>query len=253
MGRLDVFRCEEAFHHLQRGEVRAVVRRHRDRLVLQHLGLVDVGVARDGDGEHRHRSAERDDLAPAKSLAIGLDGALHDAPFAHAELVDAAVIVDGLERALEDGIELDEVGRRDLRHPRRRHEVDVQALVPEEPLVAGDEHGKVMDRVHDRDLGLLRGLHNIHDASSRIRCRLPRMIDLVRSAVNGAIRFGPSTERSNGTIGPQTIRPQRCRDAGSAARNRTPRDRTPPSRRRDNGVASKAVPAAGYAKSHGNA
>ena len=33
---------EEAFHHLQRGEMRAVVRRHRDRLVLQLLGLVGL-------------------------------------------------------------------------------------------------------------------------------------------------------------------------------------------------------------------
>jgi hypothetical protein len=103
-----------------------------------------------------------------KSLTIGLDGALHDPPFAHAELVDAALVVDGLERAVEDRIELDEVRRRDLRHPRRGHEVDVQALVPEEPVVAGHQHGKVMDRVHGRDLRLLRGLPNIHEASSRI-------------------------------------------------------------------------------------
>ena len=95
-------------------------------------------------------------LRPRSPSRVGLDRALHDAPFAHAVLVDAAVVVDRVERAIEDRIELDEVRGRDLRHPRRGHELDVEALVLEESLVAGDQHGQVVDRVHDRDLGLLR-------------------------------------------------------------------------------------------------
>jgi hypothetical protein len=77
-----------------------------------------------------------------------------------------------------------------------------------------------MDRVHDRDLGLLRGLHNIHDASSRIRYRLPRMIDLVRSAVNGAI-LSRNPERTNGPTWadhPAAQMPWRGLGAASAAR-----------------------------------
>jgi hypothetical protein len=85
----------------------AVVRRHRDRLVLQHLRLVGVGIAGDHDGEGRHGGAERDDLAAPKALAVGLDGPFHDAPLAHAVLVDAALVVGGVERPVEDGFELD--------------------------------------------------------------------------------------------------------------------------------------------------
>ena len=141
-------------------------------------------VAGDHDGEFRHRGAERHDLAPAQPAAVGLDRALHDAPFAHAVLVDAAVVVDGVERALEDGIELDGVGGRDLRHPRRGHELDVQALVLEVALVAGDQHRQVVDRVHDRDLRLLR-LLNIHGASSQLEA-VVTMFCFAYWAVNGA-------------------------------------------------------------------
>src|SRR3989442_3161108 len=53
---------------------------------------------------------------------------------------------------------------RDLGHPRRGHELEVEPLVPKEPLVAGDQHGQVMDRVHDRDLRFGPGLGS-HGAS----------------------------------------------------------------------------------------
>ena len=77
-----------------------------------------------------------------RSPCVGLDGALHDAPFAHAVLVDAALIIDRVERAVEDGIELDDMGGRDLGHPRRGHELDVEALVLEKSFVARDQHGR---------------------------------------------------------------------------------------------------------------
>jgi hypothetical protein len=45
---------------------------------------------------------------------------------------------------------------RDLRHAGCGDEVDVQPLVAVETVVARDQHGQVVDRVHDRHLGLLR-------------------------------------------------------------------------------------------------
>jgi hypothetical protein len=81
------------------------------------------------------------DPAPAQPAAVGFDGALHDPPFAHAILVDAAVVVDRVERAVENGIKSYGVRGRDLGHPGRRHKLDVQALVPKKSFVAGDENG----------------------------------------------------------------------------------------------------------------
>jgi len=102
------------------------------------------------------------DLASAQSVVFGLDRALHDAPLAHAVLVDAAVVVDRVERAVEDGIELHEVRGRRLGHPRRGDKVELQALVLEEAFVAGDQHGQVVDRVHDGDLRLGRSFLRGH-------------------------------------------------------------------------------------------
>jgi hypothetical protein len=53
------------------------------------------------------------------------------------------------------GIELHEMRRRHLRHAGCRDELDVEAFVPEETFVAGDEDRQVMDGIHDRDLGFL--------------------------------------------------------------------------------------------------
>src|SRR5205807_7131330 len=65
----------------------------------------------------------------------------------------SAFVVDRVERAVEDGIELDEVRGRDLRHSRCGHELEVQALVLEEAFVACDQNGQVVHRVHGRNLG----------------------------------------------------------------------------------------------------
>src|SRR5262249_11530495 len=76
------------------------------------------------------------------------------------------LVVDRVERTVEDRIELDEVRGRDLRHPGRGHELEVQPLVLEESLVAGHQHGQVVDRVHDGDLRFGRMALDIHDRSS---------------------------------------------------------------------------------------
>ena len=103
VGDLDLVALDEAFHHLQHGEVRAVVLAHRDRHVLQLLGLVDAGARIDHDGEARHRRAERHDLGGTQALLLDrLHRALHDAPFAHAELVALSLVVGRLQAALED-------------------------------------------------------------------------------------------------------------------------------------------------------
>src|SRR5262245_65454524 len=47
---LDLLAVEEAVEHLQHGEMRAVERTDRDRVVLEMLGLVDVGRWVDTDG-----------------------------------------------------------------------------------------------------------------------------------------------------------------------------------------------------------
>src|SRR5207247_2205145 len=81
------------------------------------------------EGERRHGGAERDDLPAAEAFAVRLDRALHDAPLAHAVLVDAALVVRGVERAIEDRVELHRVRCRHLRHARRGDELDVEPLV----------------------------------------------------------------------------------------------------------------------------
>ena len=90
-------------------------------------------------------------LRRRQAFGVGLDRALHDAPLAHAVLVDAALVVDRVERPVEHRVELHRVRRRDLRHPRRRHELDVEPLVLEKALVARDQHRQVVHRVHDGD------------------------------------------------------------------------------------------------------
>src|SRR5262245_41085927 len=116
---------EKAFHHLERGELRAVIRRHGDFLVLEHLRFVVLGIAPDDDGKHRHGRAKGYDLAAAESLAIRFDGALHDAPFAHSVLIDTALVVNRIERAVEHGIKLYAMRRGDLSHSGRGYELDI--------------------------------------------------------------------------------------------------------------------------------
>jgi hypothetical protein len=149
-----VFLRQEPFHHLERGEVGAVVRRDRDLLVLQHLRRIDAGVAAGDDREFRHRGTECDDLASAASFAVRFDRAFHDAPFAHPVLIDAALVVGGVERTVEHRIELHGVRGGHLRHPGRGDELDIEPLVFEKPQVARHQHRQVMNRVHDRDLVL---------------------------------------------------------------------------------------------------
>ena len=97
---------------------------------------------------------------------IGLHRAFHDAPLAHAILVDAAFVVDRVERTIEDRLEGHFVRGGDLGHAGRRHEFDIQPLVLEETFVAGDQHGQVMDCVHDRELDFLGVALNRHDIPS---------------------------------------------------------------------------------------
>ena len=153
--RLEVLRREEPFHHLERREVGTVERRDGNQLVLEHLGLVDARIRPNGDGERGHRGAEGHDLPRPQALALGLHGSLHDAPFAHAVLVDAALVVDRVQGTLEDGVPGDGVGRGHLRHARRGNELDVQPLVLVEALVARHQHGQVVDSVHHRKLNAL--------------------------------------------------------------------------------------------------
>src|ERR1041384_3310483 len=100
--------------------------------------------------------------APSATLfAVRLDGALHDAPLAHPVLVDAALVVGGVERPVEDRIELHGVRGGHLRHARRGDELDVEPLVPETSPVAGAQHRQVVHRVHDGNLVFsLRGFLN---------------------------------------------------------------------------------------------
>src|SRR4029434_5127001 len=92
----------------------------------------------------------------------------------HAVAVDTAFVVDRVERALEDGVEPDGVRGRDLGHAWRRHELEVEPLVAIEPLVARDEHGQVVDRVHDGHLGPGAGLRSHDDLlAQRWRSRVP--------------------------------------------------------------------------------
>jgi len=59
--------------------------------------------------------------------------------------------------------------------PRRGPEIDVQTLVLEKILLAGDQHGQVVDRVHDRDLRFVPELnsqivpHIGHEARPRMQ------------------------------------------------------------------------------------
>src|SRR5262249_9170740 len=108
-----------------------------------------LGIGDDGEG--RHRRAERDDLRGAVPGLARLDRALHHAPFAHAELVALALVVERLHGALEDVLAQRLVVGVALARPGGLQDLDVQALVPEEALVARHEQRQVVDRVHHRD------------------------------------------------------------------------------------------------------
>ena len=98
----------------------------------------------------------------AQSLAVGFDSALHNAPFAHAVLIDAALVVHGIEGAVEDGIEFEAVSCRDLRHSRRRHEFDIQSFVLEKSPVPRNQHRQIVNSIHERDLWFRDGLFPGH-------------------------------------------------------------------------------------------
>src|SRR6266705_2798299 len=91
---LDLLALQEPLEHLQGGEVRAVEGAHRDRLPLELLGLVDPRLGVADDRESGHRRAQRHDFRGTMPGLAGLDRALHDAPFAHAELIALALIVE---------------------------------------------------------------------------------------------------------------------------------------------------------------
>src|SRR6266480_4083421 len=136
---------------LQRGEVRAVERADADRLVLQLLRLVDARPGIRDDRESRHRRAQRHDLGGAVPGAHrGLDRALHDSPLAHPELVARALIVKRLHGAIEHVGAQGLVVRVALTGTRGADDLHVQALVPEEPFVAGHQQGQIVDGVHHR-------------------------------------------------------------------------------------------------------
>src|SRR5665213_3437927 len=151
VGDLDLVALDEAFHHLQHGEVRAVVLADRDRHVLQLLRLVDAGFRVDHDGEARHRRAKRHDLGGAQGLVLDrLHRALHDAPFAHAELIAFCLVIARLQAALEDVVLQRPVVGVVLPRAGRDHDVDVETFVAEEALVAGDQERQVVHRIHHR-------------------------------------------------------------------------------------------------------
>ena len=81
--------------------MRAVEGAHRDRLVLELLGLVDPRLGIGDDRESGHRRAQRHDLRGTMPRLASLHRALHDAPFAHAKLVALALVVERLHGALE--------------------------------------------------------------------------------------------------------------------------------------------------------
>src|SRR5437660_11250809 len=111
--------------------MRAVVRAHRDRPVLQLLGLVNARLGIGDNGEGRHRRPERDDLRRTVTGLLRLDRALHHAPLAYAELVALALVVKRLHGALEDVLAQRLVVGVALPRPRSIQDVDVESFVPE--------------------------------------------------------------------------------------------------------------------------
>ena len=135
---------------------------------MRRLGIGD-------EGEGRHRRAERHDLRRAVPGLLRLDRALHHAPFAHAELVALALVVERFHGALEDVLAQRLVVGVALARPRRLEDLDVQALVPEEALVARDQERQVVDRVHHRNLHLLQRFgHGVTPPRNRVSYGSPR-------------------------------------------------------------------------------
>jgi len=122
----------------------------------------------DHDRERRHGGAERHDLGrPMPGLHVGLDGALHDAPLAHAKLVALALLVELLHGALEDVVAQRLVIRPALPGARRLDDLHVQPLVGEEAFVARHQQGQVVDGIHHRgfDFPGRSGIHGISSSS----------------------------------------------------------------------------------------
>jgi len=128
---------------------------------------------------------ERNDLAAAASFSVCLHRALHDAPLAHTILVDAALVVDGVQRPIEDRLELDRVRRRHLCHARRRHEIEVEPFIDKEAFVTRDEYRQVVDGVHDGDLVPPPG-HAVYSAHIYLR-----LSPLMQPASNSLARSAP--------------------------------------------------------------
>src|SRR5258705_4911408 len=157
---LDLLALEKTLEQLERGEMRTVERAHRDRLVLELLGLVDPRLGIGDEREGRHRRAERHDCRRAMPGLFGFHGALHDAPFAHAELVALAVVVERLHGALEYVLPEGLVVGVALPRARRLDDVDVESLVLEKALVSSDQQRQVVDRVHHRNPHFFQGLRH---------------------------------------------------------------------------------------------
>jgi hypothetical protein len=95
--------------------------------------------------------AERHDLGRTMpAFDVGLDRPLHDAPFAHAELVALAVLVGRFERAFEDVIAQRPVIGCMLTGTGRHQDLDVEAFVAEETFVARDQERQVVHGIHHR-------------------------------------------------------------------------------------------------------
>src|SRR2546422_2454663 len=164
---LDLLALEKPLEQLQRGEMRAVEGAHRDRLVLELLGLVDPRLGIGDDRESGHRRAQRHDLRGTMPCLASLNRALHDAPFAHAKLVALALVVERLHGALEYVLPQRLMVGIALPRSRRLHDVDVETLVTEKTLVAGHEQRQVVDRVHHRNSHFLQGLRHGDSPPSR--------------------------------------------------------------------------------------
>ena len=99
-------------------------------------------------------------------LDVRLDRSLHDPPLAHAELVALTLLIKGFHRAVENVVAQRLVIGAVLAGAGGFQDFDIEPLVPEEALVAGDEQGQVVDGVHHRRRDffqlrafLLRGAH----------------------------------------------------------------------------------------------
>ena len=81
-------------------------------------------------------------------VEIGFDRALHDAPFAHAELIALAGVVERLHLALEDVVAQRLMIGAVLAGARRLENLDVEPFVLEEAFVARHQKRQVVNGIH---------------------------------------------------------------------------------------------------------